>query len=455
MTSGMTKYLWTDSRTQMTLMNQFSSLKDLEPDSRNVLNSFLPYRKGAKEFNFNAVGGVVLSNLLGKQVKGSLTFEKYKELCLERLASRLSDESALVDLEKMYFEKRTIVQSAPEFLLLEAKGGNASTKHLSRTFSSFLDCLTESVEFESASNFIEKLFLDVLGSNLEEAKRNADESCYLPFVAEQFEKDVCFLAKHPDYLLEQIENCVELYTFIYCSQLGVNIKNWRDGSEPKSRPLYFILDTEKASAERIKVHNEGYRSLRLPMPDVFPILSMLEYLNKNADQANALWRFSNEVRSASSDQQKNAYDAIIDFAERFRVSRKLSSISPSGDSPIDALDVLFKYAVQQFGAGTGRNRVQNQYMEVFEKRVAKSFLQRRGRAGNVLVLNQDFVLLLTNLAVGDRKNLRFQEVLREFKQRGFYFDKKSQQALIRFYERVGNVDRLSDSGDAVYVRNTI
>ena len=145
----------------------------------------------------------------------------------------------------------------------------------------------------------------------------------------------------------------------------------------------------------------------------------------------------------------------MDFAERFREARKLKPVSPNGDSPIDALGVLFKYAIQQFGVGTGRNRVQNQYMEVFEKRVAKSFLQRRGRAGNVLVLNQDFVLLLTNLAVGDRKSLRFQEVLRELENRGFYFDKKSQQALIRFYERVGNVDRLSDSGDAVYVRNTI
>ena len=182
---------------------------------------------------------------------------------------------------------------------------------------------------------------------------------------------------------------------------------------------------------------------------------MLEYLNKDAARASPLWRFSSEAKSASSDQQREAYSSIIEFAERFRESRKLSHLAPNGDSPIDALDVLFKYAIQQFGSGTGRNRVQNQYMEVFEKRVAKNFLQRRGRAGNVLVLNQDFVLLLTNLAVGNRGSMRFQEVLREFAQRGFYFDKKSQQALIRFYERVGNVDRLSDSGDAVYVRNTI
>ena len=47
------------------------------------------------------------------------------------------------------------------------------------------------------------------------------------------------------------------------------------------------------------------------------------------------------------------------------------------------------------------------------------------------------------------------ELLEEFKSRGVYFDKKTQQSLIGFYERVGNVERMSDSGDAVYVRKTI
>ena len=75
----------------MTLLRQISALKDFEPESRNLLNSFLPYRKGAKEFDFNAVGGVVLSSLTGQQVKGSLTFAKYKQICLDRLASKLSE----------------------------------------------------------------------------------------------------------------------------------------------------------------------------------------------------------------------------------------------------------------------------------------------------------------------------------------------------------------------------
>ncbi|MFT5298212.1 MAG: DNA phosphorothioation-dependent restriction protein DptG, partial [Colwellia sp.] len=50
---------------------------------------------------------------------------------------------------------------------------------------------------------------------------------------------------------------------------------------------------------------------------------------------------------------------------------------------------------------------------------------------------------------------RFNELIKAFESRGVYFDKQSQQALIEFYERIGNVERMSDSGDAVYVNKTI
>jgi DNA phosphorothioation-dependent restriction protein DptG len=70
-------------------------------------------------------------------------------------------------------------------------------------------------------------------------------------------------------------------------------------------------------------------------------------------------------------------------------------------------------------------------------------------------MNQDYLTLLTNLAIGENQRLRFSDLLKEFEARGVYFDKKTQQALIKFYERVGNVERMSDSGDAVYVRKTI
>jgi DNA phosphorothioation-dependent restriction protein DptG len=70
-------------------------------------------------------------------------------------------------------------------------------------------------------------------------------------------------------------------------------------------------------------------------------------------------------------------------------------------------------------------------------------------------MNQDYLIMLTNLAVGVNQRLRLHELLEEFRARGVYFDKVTQQKLVSFYERVGNIERMSDSGDAVYVRKTI
>jgi DNA phosphorothioation-dependent restriction protein DptG len=88
--------------------------------------------------------------------------------------------------------------------------------------------------------------------------------------------------------------------------------------------------------------------------------------------------------------------------------------------------------------------------------MCKHFIQNRGRAGRVLVFNQDYILMLTNLAIGgERDQLRFHELIQEFESRGVFFDKQSQKVLVDFYERIGNVQRMSDSGDAVYVRKTV
>jgi DNA phosphorothioation-dependent restriction protein DptG len=59
------------------------------------------------------------------------------------------------------------------------------------------------------------------------------------------------------------------------------------------------------------------------------------------------------------------------------------------------------------------------------------------------------------LAIGEQGKLRLHELIIEFQMRGVFFDRESQTALVEFYERLGNVERLSDSGDAVYVKATI
>jgi DNA phosphorothioation-dependent restriction protein DptG len=443
----------------MNLLDQIYALENTKPESRNVINTYLPFRNKGNSLDYSSVAGSVLELLLGKRLK-NFDIERFKAACLEEVRSRLTDESVLEHVNKMYFENDTLLRISPEFLLLgRLQKEAAASRHLSGIFRSFLAQQLEYRKLEGKANFIERLFLEILRDHLEDITIPPSEVPYLPFIARLFVRDLTFLTQKADYMLEQLGSFLELYNFLYCAQLALNIREWEHG-EPQSRPLYFILDTEKASLERTYVQNYGYKSLYSSVGSVFPILSMLETLNRNEKTGfskQPLWQYAEAIQQASLFEQQRAQQALNIFAEEFRKNRPaLKSRSEPHLDALGALRTLFRYALDQFkdyGVGT-RHGIRDKYQKEFELHIARHFVQSRGRSGKVLVMTQDYLMLLTNLAIGANQQLRFQELLNKFRARGVYFDKQSEQSLIAFYERVGNADRKSDSGDAVYVKST-
>src|SRR5690606_12236368 len=73
---------------------------------------------------------------------------------------------------------------------------------------------------------------------------------YLPKLSNIFADDLIFLTRNSKYFLENIQLFLELYLFLYTSQLSIVINSWREADEPKIKECYFILDTERASRER-------------------------------------------------------------------------------------------------------------------------------------------------------------------------------------------------------------
>src|SRR5262249_14291280 len=161
----------------------------------------------------------------------------------------------LQHIQHMYFDNSVLFKASPEFLLLgrqtQAKD-TAANRHLSRIFQSFMAQQPDYKTLESQANFIERIFLTILRNDLQETPPACGEAPYLPFIARLFVHDLHFLTLNTDYMLQQLESFLELYNFLYCAQLALNIRNWVQ-DEPQSKPLYFILDTEKANQERIHV----------------------------------------------------------------------------------------------------------------------------------------------------------------------------------------------------------
>ncbi|QZX95269.1 DNA phosphorothioation-dependent restriction protein DptG [Pantoea alfalfae] len=429
----------------------------------NQLDSYLPIRNKNNDIDWQFVTGLVLSYALKRKIE-SYDPDQFREDCKAHMHELLDEPAFWSVLERMYFASQDIFSVSPLFLLFHAQfvgekiiNGSTADKRLGTLFSNLMGDFSLGYPIQDRLNFIEQQMMNKLNEKIRLLGKGPfpEEQSYLPYIAVCFQSDLEFLAEHPQYLLQELTNTLRLYAFSWCAQLALNLDNWRDG-EPQSKSLFFILDSEKASSERDKIKRFGYKWFAGQSEKLFPILSSLEVLQIKGEKKRPLWQVYQDCLSCSNSSNQ-VLDDINDYIQKF-ISKEERDL-PARDRATD-LDSAFKQllsvAVEQFqGKKTDRATVNRKYINELESQICADFIQVRGRAGKVLVLNQDRLLLLTNLTVGKNDKLRLHELLRGFEQRGFYLDNQSVQTLVAFYERMGNVERMSDSGDAVYVRKTV
>ncbi|QWT40343.1 DNA phosphorothioation-dependent restriction protein DptG [Dickeya dadantii] len=435
----------------------------LEVRKNNPQPSYLPIRNKNNNVDWERVTGLVLSYALKNKIEENYDLGKFREDCEAHFQKLVGEPVFWSMLERMYFSSQDIFRVSPVFLLFHSRINSGETRALSTTdkrlgalFANLMGDFNLRYPIPEKLNFIEREMLEKLNEKVEKLDGNpfAKEQPYLPYISACFQSDLAFLEDHPQYLLQELTNTLRLYAFSWCAQLALNLDNWQKG-EPKSKSLFFILDTEKASAEREGVQTYGYKFFARYSKNLFPMLSALEVLQRNDKEGpkRPLWQvYQDCCRSDSSAQVLNA---LNNYLQEFIKERELNS-RERVENLEDAFKQLKSVAVEQFqNKKSDRARVNRDYINELENQICTDFIQVRGRAGKVLVLNQDRLLLLTNLTVGKNDKLRLHELLRGFEQRGFYLDNQSAQTLVAFYERMGNVERMSDSGDAVYVRKTV
>ncbi|MCO7253109.1 DNA phosphorothioation-dependent restriction protein DptG [Dickeya oryzae] len=429
----------------------------------NQLDSYLPVRNKNNDISWQFVTGLVLSYALKRKIE-AYDPEQFREDCKTHLQELLDEPAFWSVLERMYFSSQDIFRVSPLFLLFHAQfngekisAGSTADKRLGTLFANLMGDFSLLYPIQDRLNFIEQQMLNKLNEKIKLLGKGpfAEEQPYLPYMVTCFQSDLAFLAEHPQYLLQELTNTLRLYAFSWCAQLALNLDNWQDG-EPQSKSLFFILDSEKASSEREKVKRYGYKLFASQSEKLFPILSALEVLQVKGEKKRPLWQVYQDCLNYSGPPNQ-VLDEINDYIQKF-ISKEERDL-PARDRATNlesAFKQLLSVAVEQFqDKKTNRADINKNYIKELESQICTDFIQVRGRAGKVLVLNQDRLLLLTNLTVGKNDKLRLHELLRGFEQRGFYLDNQSAQTLVAFYERMGNVERMSDSGDAVYVRKTV
>ena len=433
--------------TQDTLLARLENLP-LEVDALNHPSDYLPFRNKDTDLDFDKLAGRVVSCVTHRTLKPGEDLESFRERAKKALKEALAIDAPLAQIDAAYLSGQGLTGIAPEFALLQGPAPTA-TRHLASVFRTMLWRETPiALSPPNTVNFLERRLLQLFQRELLTEEHDPPEAeCYLPFLQVTCRADLGFLLSQPQYFLAEKRRFLELYAFLYTSQLALALEAFTQ--EPQPRPQFFILENEKASRDRPCFHDQGYKSVRQAASRLFPILSVLNYFNHHGQRQYPLWQFA-RVLAQHGVKTEAANERISAFAEAFRAKRALVLKSQP-----DPLRRVVEYALAQFAKGSSRESMGTRYVKEFEEHFAAPFVETRGRSGAVLVLRQDHLLLATNLCIGRDDQILFPELIRRFNARGIFWDQDSQAELANFYRRVGNVNALSDTGDAVYVAKAL
>lgn len=356
------------------------------------------------------------------------------------------DTRDLVEVfDELYLSSNTISNITPlAYLVGKKEAPSARTKTMINIVQGLVISPLIEQMTSCGNNPLESLLIEKIADLCQAKNFDDNRLTYLPFLAEVFSKDIKTLTKSPSYFLAELESFISLYTFLYLTQLTnqVCIPDNRYKT-PQARPLYFILETERASKERHECNQYGYDFLfsktRGIAFNLFPYLGYLNRLSKKPSWQLTQYDFTSKVNELNCSVAKL-------FDESYQDEELTQSAINSG---LTLQKLIFDK--------TSRKDANKKVVEIFEKKFAAEFITDRKAAGKYFVLNSNMLLLLTNLVISDspERKLLIDDVIEGFKKRGIWLDLKSKKALLQFYENVGNIEKLSDSGDAVYVKTTI
>ena len=430
----------------------------LKPASNSMAFFYPINTRGESDgFDWDTLTNLFICELYGIEISKPLKLIdqllKFEETCQSKFFQILDDPNAWNYLKKIYFEEKNIATISPKLRIYslsdQIEKSNAEKRFLG--FIKNLFCPEKNYKNKVDSlNFIEKIIAEVFDEEfVTKSPNKAKVVNYFPTMVETYSEDLEFLTQYPKYFLDNIQLFLKTYIFAYSTQLALTVNNWRDYQDHKIAECYFILDFEKASKERTLLQ-KGYKSVDRGLSSIFPILSMTESLQNNLEDKQPLWKFHHRTNEINLND-------LIEYCKSFADYKDLSLKQTCFSTHMDVFNELERLFKAQFSKNEVRNlsEVNNKIINGIKNIVLEPFVKNRGSIGKIFALNQEYLLLLTNLAIGNRDKLRLYELIKEFEKRGFFFDKESYKALVIFYERLGNVEKMSDSGDAIYVKKTI
>lgn len=288
-----------------------------------------------------------------------------------------------------------------------------------------------------------------------------------------FLEDFKFLASNEESFLKHIEDLFKYYYFFYLTQLSHRFNSF--GLSEGIDPIYFSMDWETLSESRLS-YQYGWKKLSDDLNGLFAhanTIELLNYITVNGDPVGDYLTINHKWTELSKDEQKQLIDKIketskfyTDHVGGFYTGEGWEKCEVEIESFLDRNSVKFKSELSrelvsfykrvkyQFD-NSERKAAHDRYGKWLNSFCKVNYTKTRGRLGLTTVLNQELLLFLTKLCVGNEEKIRLNELWERLNKRGLTFDETSKAEIIKLFERINLLEKKSDSGDAQYVKSVI
>lgn len=315
-------------------------------------------------------------------------------------------------------------------------------------------------------DILTKMLIDTLNQLETFEKKNVYYN-KVEYIVEIFQKDLLFLLSKDQLFIDEFENLLTYYYFIYVCLLSLEMNHQLKNDKEYLKGFYFIFNWEKASKQRRNTQ-EGWRKLEAITENIFSHRALLEMLNYSTDYIDTPKMYKdiyNSVFNLSCEEKycynndlislRKWYSSSIEAFLRQPIEEEIT-INSIDDEILKNINLLFDQIVWQFKKSKDSRKGAN---EKFTKNIIDYgklyFSKSGGSLGNILSLNENFILLLTKLAINNNKEILLNELYKEFEVRGIFLDKYSKEELLKYYEKLNILNKKSDSGDAIYVKSIL
>lgn len=306
---------------------------------------------------------------------------------------------------------------------------------------------------DEASNLYEKIIFESLEKNKDSRITKNHNFRYYDnrqYFSKYFNSDIKHFKNNEEYFYAHIGELLEFYYLTYVIQTTIRISNGNISKDDEVLPVFFNLGNESVSQSR-KAIQQGYNMVYQHGQGLLMDTDILNYLNVLIpDDSYFYWK--NEILSDDFIYREQLLSNLKEFVIAF--SEQLNGELLSGiDLHFDNLDEGIK-SLRLLLETRNDKSPDSRFAKSLSDIVQQNYSRNHGRLGKALSLSNETILMLTSAIVG-REKMLLNTVFQEFEHRGVFFDRITKNKVINLYEQANILEKLSDSGDAQYVRGIL